>query len=179
VREKQRASVFGTVRKLAFPYHDSHDPRRLGESPSGRGAMSSPANSSSVSPPMSVISSLPQQYDSIQHNLPLCISSSYPTHQQTLAHATHVQNMSQSPQSQVITHAPNLTPTPTVYQPTYTIPAQQHHNYPEPARYSQHGYSVEDSMWGAAVGFGQGEWTQFLDGLRPEVSSSNRHIQGS
>lgn len=180
MREKQRASIFGTVRKLAFPYHDSHDPRRMGESPSGRGAMSSPANSSSVSPPMSVISSLPQQYDSIQsHNLPLCISSSYPTHQQTLAHATHVQNMSQSPQSQVITHAPNLNQTPTVYQPTYPMPAQQHHNYPDPARHSQYGYPVEDSMWGAAVGFGQGEWSQFLDGLRPEVSSSNRHIQGS
>lgn len=177
MREKQRASIFGTVRKLAFPYHDSHDPRRMGESPSGRGAMSSPANSSSVSPPMSVISSLPHQYDSIQsHNLPLCIS--YPTHQQTLAHATHVQNMSQSPQSQVITHAPNLNPTPTVYQPTYPMPTQQHHNYPD-ARHSQYGYPVDDSMWGAAVGFGQGEWSQFLDGLRPEVSSSNRHIQGS
>ena len=181
VREKQRAQVFGTVRKLAFPYHDSHDPRRLGESPGGRGTMSSPANSSSVSPPMSVISPLPQQYDSIQsHTLPLCIpSSTHPTHQQTLAHAAHVQ-MSQSPQSQVSTHAQNLTPTPTAYQSTYTmVPPQQHQIYPDHSRYSQYGHPVDDSMWGAAIGFGQGEWSQFLDGLRPEVSSSNRHLQGT
>jgi hypothetical protein len=177
IREKQRAQVFGTVRKLAFPYHDSHDPRRFVESPGGRGTMSSPANSSSVSPPMSVISSLPQQYDSIQsHNLPLCIPSSY-THQAL----THVQNMNipQSPQSQVVTHAQNLTPTPSTYQPTYTMSTQQPPIYSDAMRYSQYGYPVDDSMWGAAVGFGQGEWSQFLDGLRPDVSSSNRHLQGS
>lgn len=180
VREKQRAQIFGTVRKLAFPYHDSHDPRRFGESPGGRGTMSSPANSSSVSPPMSMISTLPQQYDSIQsHTLPLCIpSSTFPTHQQTLTHTAHMQNMSQSPQSQVITHSQNLTPTPTAYQPTYTMHPQQHPIYSDPIRY-QYGHPVDDSMWGAAIGFGQGEWTQFLDGLRPEVSSSNRHLQGT
>ena len=170
VREKQRAQVLGTVRKLAFPYHDSHDPRRFGDSPAGRGTMSSPANSSSVSPPMSVLSTLPQHYDSIQ--LPLGMpSSAYLPHQQTMA---HVQNMSQSPQtqSQVITHAQNLTPTPTAYQPAYP---QQQHIYSDP-RYPQYGHLVDDStMWGAAVGFGQGEWTQFLDG----VSLSNRHLQAS
>ncbi|KAF7354944.1 hypothetical protein MSAN_01409300 [Mycena sanguinolenta] len=51
VREREKARILSIVRKLAFPYHDSHDPRRAGESPSARGAASSPSNSNSVSPP--------------------------------------------------------------------------------------------------------------------------------
>ncbi|KAF8165110.1 fungal-specific transcription factor domain-containing protein [Crassisporium funariophilum] len=187
IREKQRAQVLGTVRKLAFPYHDSHDPRRYGDSPSGRGTMSSPANSSSVSPPMPMISTLPQQYDSIQsHTLsPMRAPSSvYPTHHQhALSHTGHLQ----SPQSQsqgvpgVVGHGQASTPTPTAYQTTYPMPPQQQQQmYQDPTRYPQYMHPVDDStMWGASVGFGQGEWTQFLDGLRPEVNTSNRHLQGS
>jgi hypothetical protein len=34
---------------------------------------------------------------------------------------------------------------------------------------------VEENVWGAAIGFGQGEWAQPLDGLRPDVSQTIRH----
>lgn len=178
-RDKKRAQILGTVRKLAFPYHDSHDPRRFGDaSPNTRGTMSSPANSSSVSPPMPVISALPQHYDSLQsHTLSSMrtASTQYP-HPQSLSQA-HLQNMSQSPQgqSQVVVSPPQtLTPTPNNYQQAYPVPA--HQIYADSNRYS-YGQPVEDNMWGAAVGFGQGEWTQFLDGLRPDIP--NRHIQNS
>ncbi|KAJ7873396.1 hypothetical protein B0H14DRAFT_2720565 [Mycena olivaceomarginata] len=67
IREKEKARILSVVRKLAFPYHDSHDPRRMGESPSGRGAASSPSNSNSVSPPMNGAHALP--YHEGLHNL--------------------------------------------------------------------------------------------------------------
>jgi hypothetical protein len=61
-REKQRHQVLGVVRKLAFPLHDSRDPRRNGESPSDRVS----PNSSSVSPPMAMMSAMPpQQYETL------------------------------------------------------------------------------------------------------------------
>lgn len=52
--------------------------------------------------------------------------------------------------------------------------------YPDVQRYSQYVQPVDHSMWGAAVGFDQGEWTQFLDGLRPDaIQPTNRHLQGT
>jgi hypothetical protein len=190
VREKKRAQVLGTVRKLAFPYHDSHDPRRFGESPSGRGAMSSPANSSSVSPPLPVLSVLPQHYDTIESHmrLPPTGSSSAnsssnvansatlyssPHCHQSLAQA-HIQNLTQSPQAPV--HVPGVAHPQTMTSYQYTTATmsggQPSHLYADPRYYVQ---PVEENIWGAAIGFGQGEWAQLLDGLRPDVSQTIRH----
>lgn len=190
VRDKKRVQVLSTVRKLAFPYHDSHDPRRFGESPSGRGNMSSPANSSSVSPPLPVLSALPQHYDTIESHMRLSSSgpssstsanlttsspSSYssPHCRQSLAQA-HVQNPAQSPQAPV--HVPSVAhqQSMTNYQFTTSTLAGggPSHLYSDPRYYVQ---PVEDNIWGAAIGFGQGEWAQLLDGLRPDVSQTMRH----
>lgn len=172
VREKQRQQVLGTVRKLAFPYHDSHDPRRYDGSPSGRG-LSSPSNSTSVSPPMAMMSSLPSQgYDSIHNMSSVRTASGYPA-----GPPSHLQSLSPS---QTLPSPGALTPHPPQHAPggyppqTYPVTQQQQQMY-DSSRYTQYVHPVDEStMWGAAVGFGQGEWTQFLDGLRPEPSSAGR-----
>lgn len=190
VRDKKRAQVLGTVRKLAFPYHDSHDPRRFGESPNGRGPMSSPANSSSVSPPLPVLSALPQHYDTIESHMRfsssaasanLTTNSSPPSNNvatlyssphchQSLAQV-HVQNPTQSPQAPV--HVPAVAHPQTYQYTTNTMTVgQPSHLYSDPRYYVQ---PVEENIWGAAIGFGQGEWAQLLDGLRPDVSQTMRH----
>lgn len=149
-RAKLRAQVLGTVRKLAFPYHDSHDrsadsPSRSVNSPAS-GAMSSPANSALVS--------LPVGYDGLN----MQTANMYP----------QVGSVLQSPQSQnqmppaVVPHPQSLT---SLYSQPYTVSPQQS-VYTDASRYH---YGVDDTaMWGAAVGFNQGEWSQFLDGLRSE-----------
>lgn len=174
-REKQRQQVLGTVRKLAFPYHDSRDPRRFGDSPSIRG-VGSPANSSSVSPPLTNMSALPQsqQYESMHSMSSMrAVASSYPSHQQQGAHMQGLQSPTQLQMSPTA-----LTQSSVGYQ--YPMTTQQQVAY-DTSRYSQYVHAVDDTMWGAAVGFGQGEWTQFLDTFRAEPSAS-RHsslIQGS
>ncbi|KAK7471108.1 hypothetical protein VKT23_002523 [Stygiomarasmius scandens] len=142
-REKERARVLSVVRKLAFPYHDSHDPRRFADSPSGRALGSSPANSSSIPQP------------------------------------------SQSPQAQMsptaMSHSQSMgMPSPTSYHQSQQYMSQPVHMYPDNMRYAAQFHSVDEStMWGAAVGFAHGEWSQFVDGLRPSSSSvAHRHMQG-
>ncbi|KAF9482002.1 hypothetical protein BDN70DRAFT_854145 [Pholiota conissans] len=147
VREKKRAQVLGTVRKLAFPYHDSHDPRRFGDSssPGTRGIMGSPTNSSSLP-------------------------------------SSNMHSLSQSPQAQHQGIGAHQALTPTgAFQGGYNMPPASSTVYPDVQRYSQYVQPVDHNMWGAAVGFDQGEWTQFLDGLRPDSSlqQTNRHLQGS
>lgn len=45
---------------------------------------------------------------------------------------------------------------------------------PDDARYTQYSYPVDEEVtWGAAIGFGHGEWKQFLDVLRPEQTSAS------
>jgi hypothetical protein len=184
VREKQRQQVLGTVRKLAFPYHDSHDPRRYDSSPSGRGGISSPSNSTSVSPPMAMMSALPSQgYDSIHNMSSLRTAPGYPPPPPP----SHLQSL--SPSQPQLSSPGGLTPHPPqvssgVYPPqSYPMAQQQQQQqmYTDTRYAPQYTHPVDETtMWGAAVGFGQGEWTQFLDGLRPEPSSGGRHgVQGS
>ncbi|KAF9008834.1 hypothetical protein BDQ17DRAFT_1349028 [Cyathus striatus] len=179
-REKMRAQVLGTVRKLAFPYHNASDPRRYGDSPNGRGNAGSPANSNSVSPPMPMMSSLPHQYDPSQGISSMRNGGNmYPGAQ--AGPPGHMQALSQSPQqqSQMIPGSvqQGINGAPTSY-PAQPYPISQA-VYSEATRY-HYVHPVDDtSMWGAAVGFEQGEWTQFLDGLRPQVPSTVRHLQGS
>ncbi|KAG6833627.1 hypothetical protein H0H87_004254 [Tephrocybe sp. NHM501043] len=174
-REKQRQTVLGTVRKLAFPYHDSHDPRRYGDSPSTRG-VGSPANSSSVSPPMPNMSALPQaqgQYESM-HSMSSMRTAGY-TQQQ----GGHMQSLTQSPtqlqMSPTVLSHPNSSAAGYQYPISATQPT-----YTDSSRYSQYVHPVDDTMWGASIGFGQGEWTQFLETFRPESAvGRHAHIQSS
>lgn len=40
------------------------------------------------------------------------------------------------------------------------------------SRYMPYVHAVDEAtMWGSAVGFGQGEWSQFLDGFKPQVQN--------
>lgn len=175
-REKKRAHVLGTVRKLAFPYHDSHDPRRFGDSPSTRGNMSSPANSSSVSPPLQAMSTLPTShpYDPVNHLSRLPGTAIYPPSQpQSLSQ--NAQNI-QSPQN---THQVVGGPAGQLHNYTGYLVSQPQQVYPDPGRYSTYVQPVDDSMWGAAVGFGHAEWSQLLDSARSDIPSANRHMQGS
>ncbi|KAF9535023.1 fungal-specific transcription factor domain-containing protein [Crepidotus variabilis] len=240
VREKKRVQVLGTVRKLAFPYHDSHDLRRFGsgsaDSPSGVRGMSSPsAGSSSVSPPLSQMAVLPGMhhhhhstsssghhqhhqnghYDSIESHMRAGSGSSgsttgtnttpgtlysTPTDHQAMAgpgHSSHSMGLTQSPHahSQTQLSSVSVPGSVGVVSPGGSIPSNSAAAYPhsysptthmsggsgsgnvyDPRYYIQ---PVEESIWGAQIGFGQGEWTQFLDGLRPEVSQGGRHSMQS
>ncbi|KAJ6516305.1 fungal-specific transcription factor domain-containing protein [Mycena sanguinolenta] len=163
VREREKARILSVVRKLAFPYHDSHDPRRAGESPSARGAASSPSNSNSVSPP------------GMPHALPAPYSDSIRTVPQPL-YPQSPDGTIRSPT--VIGHHPHVGHMPT-QQPGYTqaYPPQQGYAGDGP-RYTQYPHPVdEEAVWGSAIGFGASEWNQFLDVLRPEqVTNPGRHI---
>ncbi|KAF9076624.1 fungal-specific transcription factor domain-containing protein [Rhodocollybia butyracea] len=219
-REKERARILSVVRNLAFPYHDSHDPRRfVDSSPASNGsgrhlANASPIGSSStVSPPLTVPTSHMQGQESNMHHAgyeasyamsSMRTSSAYNNGQmqQQVAQQHPSSPLSQPQMSPtVITSHPHppsqsmssmpTSASPTLYQgQPYTATAQHQQvtaaqqMYSESSRYTPYVHPVDDSsMWGAAVGFGQGEWSQFLDGLRQPPSASavvahHRHLPG-
>jgi hypothetical protein len=156
-REKQRQQVLSVVRKLAFPLHDSRDSRRTGESPSDRVS----SNSNSVSPPLGMMSAIPsQQYESLHTMSTVRTTPGYPRSAQLTASQT-------------------LVTSPTTYQPQspYALPHQPH-GY-DNTQYAHYVHPVDEaSMWGASIGFGEGEWSQFLDNLQPAPAPGVRHIQG-
>ncbi|KAJ7477152.1 fungal-specific transcription factor domain-containing protein [Mycena galericulata] len=185
-REKEKAKILGVVRKLAFPYHDSHDPRRLGESPTARGAASSPSNSNSVSPPMPVVHPLPHYSEGMHHNLS-SVRTAAPgppgiyTQSTQSPEGSHTMRSPMSPTVMSHPHSLNMpSSSPSGYNPPYHLPPPQQPYSADAARYTQYPHPVdEEAVWGAAIGFGHGEWTQFLDVLRPEqAGSSSRHMQG-
>ncbi|KAJ6538959.1 fungal-specific transcription factor domain-containing protein [Mycena capillaripes] len=181
LREKEKAKILGVVRKLAFPYHDSQDPRRPGESPSARGAASSPSNSNSVSPPMNNPHALP--YDGF-HNLssirtpapgpgPIYTQSPEGTHMRSPTQMSPTVMAPQHPLTNLPASSSNG------YNPPYHLPPAQQPYGADASRYTQYPHPVdEEAVWGAAIGFGHGEWTQFLDVLRPEQANSARHLPG-
>ncbi|KAJ7047779.1 fungal-specific transcription factor domain-containing protein [Mycena alexandri] len=179
-REKEKAKILGVVRKLAFPYHDSHDPRRAGESPSARGAASSPSNSNSVSPPMNMAHALPH-YDGMHQNLS-SVRTNAPAPNSMYPQSPDRPHMS-SPT--VMSHPHSLSGMPGSspsggYNPPYQLQPPPAQYGGDPTRYGQYPHPVdEEAVWGAAIGFGHGEWTQFLDVLRPEqTSNAGRHVPG-
>lgn len=185
-REKTKQQIFSHIRKLAFPYYDSRSGKRPTEN--GRGVAESPANSTSVSPPLDCINGLPQQqnYDAVQAHVSTMRSptSMYPPGQSTGGHMQPVD----SPHSQTAMISGVMSNPPSAIQ--VVDPTYQGQAYGMPAQpiYDGRGYNQqyhmhtvdETAMWGAAVGFGHGEWTQILDGLRPDVPNNhNRHMPTS
>lgn len=180
--EKTKTRIFGHIRKLAFPYYDSRSGKRNNESPNGRGVVESPANSSSVSPPLETLNPLPSQhnYDPVQtHNVSMRSPTAiYPPGQPI----GHMQSLdSPHPPNGVISgvmpHQPStLSAVDPAYQnQAYGMPAQPVYDARGYNQYHMHTVD-ETAMWGAAVGFEHGEWTQILDGLRPDSSSlPNNH----
>lgn len=168
-REKQRQQVLGTVRKLAFPYHDAHDPRRSTDSPSGRG-VSSPSNSTSVSPPLATMSAnpVPHHYESI-HNMSSVRTGGYDSQPPQQSHLHSPSSLQMPP---TLPHGHVASTSTPGYPPPHSYPlTQQQQVYAESSRYSQYVHPVDEFMWGAAIGFEQGEWNQF--------ENSNRHTQRS
>ncbi|KAF9452002.1 hypothetical protein P691DRAFT_722737 [Macrolepiota fuliginosa MF-IS2] len=188
-REKTRTQIFGHIRKLAFPYYDSRAVRRNNESPNGRGSLDSPPNSTSVSPPLGCDGLPSQGYDPAQvHNVTTMRSPTamYPHGQPVVGHmqsleSPHSQNMIPG----VMPHQPSVPTVDPAYQnqayPMSTQPVYDTRSY---NNYNMHPVD-ETGMWSAAAGFGHGEWTQILDGLRPEVAATsmpnnhNRHMPTS
>lgn len=179
-KSKKRNSIFSTIRKLAFPYHESHATRRYGESSSGRGSADSPATSNSVSPPMHMATiprgggyEMPIHTPNLLATPQTVYTSQMPPSIPTMASITQSPNLQLSP-SAVSNHSHALS-TPTTYQPDPYIIAQQQQIYGDNSRYTYSAPVDDSSMWGAAVGFGQGEWTQFLDGMGGVPTSASRH----
>jgi hypothetical protein len=187
-RTKKQAAVLSTVRKLAFPYHDSHHPRTLAESPSGRGAVSSPANSNSVSPPMAMMGALPaMQHQSMHydnagqlHHLPPMSSIRTPTQLPApYSHPSqnHMSSLSESPHSHSHPQQQQQQMSPLMQGASSSHHPQQYHVIQQPvyndnSRYTPYVHPVDEaSIWGASVGFGQGEWAQFLQA----TASTTRH----
>ncbi|RXW24597.1 hypothetical protein EST38_g1209 [Candolleomyces aberdarensis] len=160
-RDKLRGQKLGVVKKLAFPYHDSHDPRR------------------SLSPPAQMISALPQQYESIPSHAMSSLRTGTNMYPQQQNVQTHLSSVSESPQPhpQMVNHPQTLAGVSTSYSNPSSY-LSQGQVYADPSRYMSYVHPVDEAtMWGAAVGFGQSEWTQFLDGFKPEVQAANgRHI---
>lgn len=151
IREKEKARILSVVRKLAFPYHDSHDPRRMGESPSGRGAASSPSNSNSVSPPMNGAHALP--YHEGLHNLS-SMRTAPPIYTTTQSPDGPMRSPQQTQMSPTVVSHPHYNSSYPSVQPPYGGDATRYTQYPHPVD--------EEAIWGPAIGFGQSEWNQFL-----------------
>ncbi|KAJ7067942.1 fungal-specific transcription factor domain-containing protein [Mycena amicta] len=186
-REKEKAKILGIVRKLAFPYHDSHDLRRLGESPSARANTNSPSNSNSVSPPTILSNPLPPQYD---HSLSALRTVPPPPLYTQTTHSPdgHIRSPQQMSPT-VLAHPPSVplsgAATSGPYQQSFHMPPPQQGYAPGDAtRYGHYPQGADDeAVWGAAIGFGHGEWTQFLDVLRPDQTANGqpnppRHMPG-
>ncbi len=177
VREKTRTRIFSDIRKLALPYYDSHSLKRNHESPNGRTA-ESPVGSTSVSPPLEAGGGLPPHYDTAQPQSTVhSPSNMYPPGQPTNG---HMAPLSDSPQAgHTIVSAVGSHPPLGPYPQSYSVAGQP--MYDNRGYNQQYNTPVDDTLiWGAAVGLGHGEWTQFLDGLRPELPASNhnRHMPG-
>ncbi|KAM6495681.1 Fungal specific transcription factor domain containing protein [Amanita muscaria] len=158
---KLRAQILRTVRKLAFPYHDSHN----SDSP-GRSA-SSPSSGAASSPPTSTLANLSTPYD------PLNVHSAANIYSQNGLILSSPQTQAQM--SPTVSHSQGLT---TLYSQSYPMSPQQS-LHTDASRYQYANYVDDTAMWGAAVGFNQGEWCQFLDGLRTEPMPPSRPPQAA
>ncbi|TCD70451.1 hypothetical protein EIP91_003212 [Steccherinum ochraceum] len=192
-RERKKAQVLNLVKTLAFPYQDTPYSRSAdspgyprdhyestGSSPSVDAAQYEQApqpdvNSGPPQHPTSSVRWVPSQSDG--HNVnaypqagPSKVPSSYaPIPPPSMSN--HVPSgpllESQSPELRT------LPPTASEYAAMYTLPGQQ------PAQMEMMGPpdmpylhpADESSMWGASIGFGLGEWAQFLNAMqRPDTN---------
>jgi len=164
VREKKRQQVLSTVRALAFPYHDSRISRQTSDSPSNHG-LGSPANSTSLSPPLTSMPPMPPQYESMHAMSAMRASNGFTNHP-----PLHPPSL-QMP-STMLAASSHIATSPSQGYPSHAynnVPHQQQ-IYPDSSRYTSYVQPVDD-MWGAAVGFGPTEWTNF--------ENTTRHLQGS
>ncbi|TRM68521.1 hypothetical protein BD626DRAFT_451090 [Schizophyllum amplum] len=163
-REKQRAQVFARVRRLAFPYYDRGDPRHgaaAAESPRGlaysaSGSMptDSPGGLVSASPPVPVVAD------------GLVSAVRYDAPPQAGYHAPVSMAPPPPPQDHQM-------PSPHTPQGGWQggrawVPSQGPSGMERYQQFAQQ--PVDDpTMWGAAVGIAQGEWTQLLRPYHPPM----------
>lgn len=189
--DRKRKHVLQLVKGLAFPYHDSPAyPRSHVDSPGRRGTVDSPLHSgSSKSPPSAVDGILPvvtrtSVSPSTQLHLPGTVADPLGTSldggpSPTLAPpyaqaAPHVQQSVRNFSSFSSHHPSHPGPTgvPTHSYAPQLQPPRAHYSI-QPPEYGEATYAQgsDESMWGASVGFGPGEWVRFLDVMqRPDNS---------
>jgi hypothetical protein len=137
-------------------------------------------------PPMSAIRTVPTQAEQALPPLtPYAQTPLTPTHvhHAPLAPPGHLQQSTSSMLSQTLS-APQggssasssaSTSSYAQQQRPYQVPPQpsQFQVYGDGSRYTPYIHPTDEAaIWGASVGFGQTEWAQFLDVMRPDGSSS-------
>lgn len=202
-RERKKAQVLKLVKTLAFPYQDAPY-TRSGETPDTKNS-DSPATFPSMTPTQSGqydTSLLSHQMVPSQTQIPISSMRWAPNASEVDTMPSYHTNDSQLPPPGIPggTAAPPPPPPAmaipsqstsglssamnTYTDPTYAFPdpaAQQGANVPE-AVTSQVGTQFlhpadEGSMWGASMGFGMGEWQQFLTVMQPpDNGSKNNHL---
>lgn len=162
-RERKKAAILRTVRKLAFPYHDS--PKYLRtyvDSPNTRGSTSSPANSMSSASPtgfsstQNVLAPVSSMRDSASNQQPISSLTS-----SIYSGVQHYMPPSIPPQQSSF-----YIPLESSYQ-SYGAPHSQQINDDRPYFTNE-----PDETWGASVGFGPGEWSSLLDTMQRPPSGN-------
>ncbi|KDQ64995.1 hypothetical protein JAAARDRAFT_64792 [Jaapia argillacea MUCL 33604] len=209
-REKRKTRVLSSVKRLAFPYHDSpthpHPPTSspmnspaVGSDGSNTARQGSQAGSPSVSDGSMFLGELNR---TISHNSPqptVMGSLRSPSELSTLAPYTHP-----PPPPPPHMHPPLNQPSPSHLPPhsysqqrhqsrqTFSLPGTSSLTLPDPQYTSQQAQQqvyapalsapqpmydmsypqapTEEMVWGASMGFGQGEWSNFIHAMQQDVN---------
>ncbi|KAI0079750.1 hypothetical protein K474DRAFT_565198 [Panus rudis PR-1116 ss-1] len=174
-RERKKAEVLTLVRTLAFPYQEPPQPRSMTSPSASHSDDAGPAESPSALPVPSQTTYAPTSSPSNPHSdqpvsslrwAPAEQSNIPPVSQSIPSASTH--NSADPSGSSANGTAANVN----VSYQTHGGPALSSPGFNElPAITSDHNYhsaiytypADESSMWGASIGFGLGEWAQFLD----------------
>ncbi|KIY45982.1 hypothetical protein FISHEDRAFT_48356 [Fistulina hepatica ATCC 64428] len=164
-RRKRKSSILQHVRRLAFPYHDSYDPRNFGDSPR-QNAMATPPSSNSVSPPhTNFILPHDQLLPPPLSAMRTPAASIYAPHPNSnkglsqgaaLGSPTHMSPMNM--------HHPLSSPNqqqpgpPYVSAPYGMTQAQAMQHSPFPSLYEEYSRYQPDMLLGANMGFNSAEW---------------------
>ncbi|KAK7696574.1 hypothetical protein QCA50_001232 [Cerrena zonata] len=181
-RKRKKASVLTLVRTLAFPYQEPPQPRYMSSSPALSGGEDTDySESPSTSRPpydqsqLAGPSSQPQQHpvSSVRYDTNNTHAQP-PVHQQSSSMHPISNDQQQmllaSESSSSLYPAPGQASTSYANNQSYHVHNQVEHQPMPPADMAYTNHSVpysypadESSMWGASIGFGLGEWAQFVN----------------
>ncbi|CAL1702050.1 unnamed protein product [Somion occarium] len=186
-RERKKADVLNLVKTLAFPYQEPPQPRSMASPAlSGDDAeyLDSP-NTSRVAyehpqVPLGAPAHAQHPVSSLRYNAPVEQANA----QNAINHTPHMPSMAGEHQMLLPSSSSSaLYPAPSS---NYTNGQQyNHHGAMEPQAMTNPGLGYnaapytypadESSMWGASIGFGLAEWSQFVDYVqRPDTSHRGR-----
>ena len=197
-RERRKAQVLKLVKTLAFPYQDTPY-TRSGETPESGSSEDSPATMLSVTPSQTGLYDVrPPNPSTVSHTqLPVSSMQWTPISPETNIPRPYPHGTNQPPPGVVPNNpmAPSMTgPLPpstsalsnAVHVGPYSDPMYQ---IPGPSGHqagidnlNQFGTQFlhpadQGSMWGASIGFGMGEWQQFITAMQgPDNLLKNNHM---